>query len=297
MTIGGVKLKNIDEEIVEIRKNIDFKRNLFNTLGGLLTQESIDVMTEEIRKLERKVAILEERKKIGIYVPKKPTLGDDRYRGFYDKEALDILRVLYYDFFHKDPKLSYVMNKAMFDDDTLDIMAQIYLVRGEFPFRLMLTTCYKDYSPNEERSVGIRFDRKDLSKECAKEYLSFMSELIKRYTNDEINFICGDAINKNCTLAYIGDGDFYHYPGVLKEKMYYDFFNLLCDNNYRNIIYIGDTMMQNARYEEIERVNSDFVIRDIKAIAGFLGMTTEQLIHTNDELKNQILTLRRSTNN
>lgn len=283
-------MQKIDIEIIELKKLIKFKNGL---IGNFKDNPHLqEVIAEEIKTLERKLAILEERKRVGKYIPKKPVLGDDRYRNFDDKNALDILRVLYYEFFHKDPNLSFIDSLPMFSDPTLNIMAHTYLIRGEIPFKLMLTTTYEDYEAKCNSSVGIRFKRKDLLKKSAEEYLTLMAMLIKKYTNNEINFICGNAVNKVCTLSYIGEDDFYHYSGS-RLRMYYEFFNCLCDNNYRNIIYIGDTMKQNSKPEEIELVQTDIVMRDIEVISEHLGMTTEELLKSNQEFADQVLTLSR----
>lgn len=226
-----------------------------------------------------------------IYVPKKPELGDERYAKFVDKNALDMLRVLYYDYFHKDPNISLVENAHfMFGDPTLPIDVSTFLVRGDFPFRVMFSSFYKDYKPNEDWAVGVEIKRCNLEQENSDEYLDFISGLIRKYSNNDINFICGDGQNQICTLAYIGNRDFRYQQD---KKMYHYFFYLLFDNLQRNVIYIGDSMKKNVSQWEIELVHSEFIMPDIKTISQGLGIDEEEFIKQNEEIKRKILRLPR----
>lgn len=286
-------MKNITEEINKLNSIIKQKQQLIINLSKSnkeKKQELIARINNDILTLKRKVSILTEKQNKGIYIPQKPELGDQRYKKLVHKEALDILRVLYYDIFHKDPSISFISyNKALFIDDTLPVYGTAYLIRGEIPFEIMLQTQYKDYTPSEEHSVGIIIDKKNLLNKNTNEYFYLISTLITKYTHNEINFICGDHSDSNYTLAYIADQDFNHYKDTLNEKMFYDFFNLLCDNNVRNIIYIGNTMKQNARLDEIEKVYSNFVIPDMKFIADELRIPFENLQKSNEHIKKLIL--------
>jgi len=283
-------LKNIDKKINSLKERIEFKRNLLNLIDSKETK-LIEITKAEILSLERKMKILEERKKTGVYVPKKPELGDDRYKSFEYKQAIDMLRVLYYEFFHKDPSLSPIISScAMFDDPTLPIYSSNYLIRGEIPFSLMLTFEYPEYEANDKCSIGIKFDKKFLSKEISDEYLKLMSALIKEYSDNEINFICCDGINmEDCTLSYIGDDDFFYYEAPdRKTKMYYDFFDRLCDNNWRNIVYVADSMKKNALECEINQVDTEIIIPHMKRISKDLGITLDELKKSNEELCNKV---------
>jgi len=224
-----------------------------------------------------------------IYPMKKPELGDERYTKFVDKNALDMLRVLYYDWFKKDPNISFVENAcSMFGDPTLSIDISTFLIRGIFPFKIMYSSYYKDYKANEDWAVGVEIPRSNLEKENIDEYLDFIKALIRNYSNNDINFICGDGLNQACTAAYIGNRDF-HYEN--DQKRYHYFFSLLFDNLQRNVIYIGDSMKKNASQTEIEMVNSTFIVPDIRSISLGLGITEEELIKQNEEVKRKILRL------
>lgn len=285
-------MKNIDGEINQLQKIIDYQKKLINDLDktqlDLSHKELLQLMKEELLKLELERQAKLEIKKTGIYIPKKPELGDERYKNFLHKKGLDILRILYYDFFQKDPSLSLTENNWMFGDSTLPIPVTTFLIKGEIPFKLMLTSVYADYQPNDKYSIGIKFEKNHLTKEIGPKYLELMSMLIKRYSNNDINFICCDGLDRNCTLAYIGNNDF---SFSNDNNEYYDFFELLCDNLWRNIVYIGNTMKQNTKPEDIKRVDSKFVIPHIKFIAKGLGIPTQTLMESNEQLRRQVLTL------
>lgn len=226
-----IYLKKIDNEIKSLQSLIELKQHQIDKYNSNSIKGSNTTVTEiiqmEIEALKRKLQILKEKQKTGIYIPKKPSLGDDRYKNFTDKDALDILRVLYYDFFHKDPSLSPTANYVMFGDPTLPIYTSSYLIRGEIPFKLMLTTSYDNYIPSDTHSVGIKMDTKNVEKEIGLQYLKLISALIKRYSNNDINFICCDSMNRDCTISYIGESGFSH-DTYSNKRNYYDFFDNLC---------------------------------------------------------------------
>lgn len=290
-------MKKIDYEIEEIKKTIEIKQQVFESFSrNNKNEDLLEKINGDILSLKRKLGILEEKKNTGIYVAPKPELGDQRYNKFFHKTALDILRVLYYDVFRKDPSISFVSNnRAFFTDDTLPIYGASYSIKGQIPFEIMLQTPYKNYNPSENYSVGIRINKKYLLDEIKEDYFYLMSTLINKYTNNQINFICGDYFNENeiITLSYIADRDFYHYDDNFNTKRYYEFFNLLCDNNHRNIIYIGDTMKQNAKLDEIEKVYSDFVVPDMNFIANKLGLNINEIQNSNENIKKLILSPRK----
>ncbi len=161
---------------------------------------------------------------------------------------------------------------------TLPIYTEGYLIKGEIPFRIKFTENYSNNQPDEKYSIGIQVNKNDLSKEIAREYLKFMATLIRKYSNNAINFICCDGFNKahnfsNCPLAYIGENGFFK-NHTTKDKAYYEFFERLCDNNWRNIVYIGETVKQNAPLKEIAQVENEMIPFHLKSIAETLGIST-----------------------
>ena len=123
-------------------------------------QELVAAFKDEISTIKYKLVALEEKKKTKTFIPKKPELGDERYKKFYHKNAIDILRTLYYDTFHKDLSISFVENiDTLFNDSTLPIYVSSFLIRGEIPFIIMFTANYIEYKPLEDYSIGIKFDK------------------------------------------------------------------------------------------------------------------------------------------
>lgn len=286
-------MQNLSKELKSLQNKMIDKRNQLLKMQKDLAQNAsaIKGIQEELFALEKESKMLKAKQKRNAYCPKKPILGDERYKKFPDKNALDILRVLYYDFFHQDPSLSLTKDHIMFGDPSLSIWTQNYLIKGEIPFTLMLTANYQNYNPIEDYSVGIKLAKKNLSKEMGPEYLKLIAQLIKRYTNNEMNFICCDGGNEFCTLSFIGDIDFGYHPS--NQKMYYDFFARLCDNNLRNIVYIGEKMKENATEEEIQKADSEIVLPNRQIIAKNLGISLEELTKSNEELRDQALILSR----
>ena len=72
-----------------------------------------------------------------------------------------------------------------------------------------------------------------------------MLELIKIYSGNNVNLVLGNGVSTRGMLSFIADNELSVYP--VKDLGYYDFFNRLCDNNIRNIIYIGDSMKKGIK--------------------------------------------------
>lgn len=256
----------------------------------------IAILNNQVTSIDQELKILEEKK---LY-QKNPSLripryGDSKYQNYPDKEALDMLRVLYYEQFHQEPNISRITSDyTMFGDETLPIYVSTYSTKSPLPFKIMFETKYKDYKPKPDYALGIILARQLIAKEENEEYIHLILELFKKYTTHDLNFICGDGQNKTCTLAYIGENDFSHHRS--KEKDYYEFFNLLCDNLYRNIIYVGDTMKENAKESEIELVQNEFILPHIDEIARYQGITTPELTASNERIKKYILDRTKNTN-
>lgn len=254
--------------------------------------ERIEELTNAIKqmtyKLEQSIKFQNNPRQI---VTNKPEYGDGRYMLSSNKEGLDMLRVLYYDFFKKDPSLSFITSdSSMFTDNTLPIEVNTYLIRGIFQFKIMFEGFYKDYIANNNHSIGIKISKEQLMKKGNNKYFKLLNDLIKLYTNCDINFICSDSLLKDYTISYISDKNFV-YSGNLQEKRYYDFFELLCDNNLRNIIYIGETFKSNVSLEELKRVNNKFVHFHQELIAKQLGISYEKLLDDNNNIKKLILNI------
>ena len=275
-------IESLQNKIVEMNTRLEsLKRNGLN--NDICIADIENQISVSQKKLEMLIA-----KKSGLKIP--PKYGDIKYYDYKTKESIDMLIVLYYDYFKKDPSISLSDGYyPMFGDDTLRIISERLLVKGKIPFNLMLTCNHTNYLPNDNGSVAVRFHIKNIDKQYINKYMELFSILIKKYTDNDINLILSDASFEACTLAYISNSDFDHYYSNEKTKLYYDFFNCLCDNIWRNIIYIGDTMKQNALEQEIEKVNSDFVVPHKKFTADNIGISYEKLTDKNEAIKKMIL--------
>ena len=240
----------------------------------------------QIAFLERKIEELEKRKNQKREIIQQPFIGDDRYKKFPNKTLLDHFRIPYYQLFKKDPSISYITEDiAMFNDDSLRVYADKYLIRGEFPFKLMISEADKTIMPNINTSIGVNFKKEYLSRSDANLYLSLMADFIRKCTSQDINLILESATSKECTIAFISDIDFYN----VTKKEYYQFFHDLCDNLARNIIYIGSTLKNGATEEEIESVETEYVQIQQQQIAKHRGITEQELKKANEETKQKIL--------
>ena len=198
-------------------------------------------------------------------------------------------RVCYYNYFQQDPRILPVPKcDMMFYDPTLYIPVDTYLVNGKIPFNIMFTANYHDYKSDNTKSISIELPFEVLSKEENEDYLKFIIELIRIYSGDRVNLVIGNGISTRGTLSYIGDSNFSSHFN--KEEWYYNLFNELCDNNVRNIIYIGDSIKKGVKSETIDKVQREII--DIhKRLTASKSMTQEELEESNEKIKKRILSI------
>ena len=168
-----------------------------------------------------------------------PSIGDERYKKSPFKPAIDFLRVLYYAHYSIDPSINYVDDNVVFYDPSLPIFGECYSVRGKFPFRIFFQSKYDGCLPNDSRTIAIKIYEENLDDDI----LTFAIYLINRFTGKNPNFIVSDMreSKSETTIAYVSKSDLVH-EGMGKSKSYYNFFECLCDNSWRNIVYIGEEM-------------------------------------------------------
>lgn len=115
-----------------------------------------------------------------------------------------------------------------------------------------------------------------------------MLELIKIYSGDNVNLVLGNGVSTRGMLSFIADKELAVYLG--KEFGYYDFFDRLCDNNVRNVIYIGDSMKKGVKSETINKVQNEIIDLHKKFTANEV-MTEEELEKSNEKIKQRILSI------
>ncbi len=269
---------SLDEKIERTKKCLNlFRNNLNKTTDEERIKKLKEIIKEEEEELQRLIDKKSRANKVII-----PQYGDFRYAKFLCKNAIDMLRVKYYELYQTDPSISEVYGiNYMFYDSTLNIPVYPYKVRGNVPFEIMFTDYYINYAPCENNSIAIKLDRNQILNFDNEESVKFIINLIKMYSGHEINFICDDII------AYIGN-DYFKY-----SNKYYDFFNELCDNTLRNITYIGDTLKDYGNLDEINKVNARFVDYHHQIKAEYRDMTLDELEDENRQITQMVLKLQK----
>lgn len=283
-------MKNIDNIIEQIKQGIK-RQEMYIAKENPETEEgrkNIEFYRCKIAELEYRIEELEEKKKENksILIPK---YGDGKYASNSYKEAFDMLRVCYYNYFHQDPNFSPVPKwDMMFYDPTLWLPVDTYLVKGRIPFQIMFSNNYPNHKSDNSKSISIEFPFEVLTKDENEEYLRCMLELLKIYSGDSVNLVLGNGVNTRGTLSFIADRDLSMY--FRKESGYYEFFDRLCDNNVRNIIYIGDSMTKGVKSETINKVQSE-IIEFHKSLITSEEITEEELEKLNVKIKKRILSI------
>ena len=173
-----------------------------------------------------------------------PEIGDQRYSKFYFKPTLDIIRIEYYKKYGKDPSINpSIDDNVMFTDPSLPISREAFCFRGKFPFKIYLQKNYENNQQDNSRTIAVKFAEKNFNDEN----LIFIFDLISKLTGKSSNLIVYDFLdNYRYTVSFISQFDML--PCYV--NYYYDFFERLCDNNYRNIIYIGDDLKYGVKVQQ-----------------------------------------------
>ena len=209
------------------------------------------------------------------YVPK---IGDSRYTKFTHKSFLDIIRVKYYEKYGKDPSISEgKVGGVVFSDATLPIFGTSYHFRGGFPFEIWFGISYKG---DNTSIVSIVAKKEQLNDDNAE----FMLDIIKDITNQDANLIFNDGLCTKITVSFI-DPKGNMFLNDDSSKNYYRFFDLLCDNIYRDIIYIGDSLKDGVDEETLKYVDENYVIRHKNLMVEDGKITKEELVARNEYVK------------
>ena len=209
------------------------------------------------------------------YVPK---IGDSRYTKFTHKNFLDIIRVKYYEKYGKDPSISEgKVGGVVFSDETLPIYGTSYYFRGKFPFKIWFSSSFKG---DDTSVVSMVAKKEHLNEENAE----FMLDIIKDITNQDANLIFNDYLCTEITVSFIDIGKCFFFDED-DPREYYRFFDLLCDNIYRDIIYIGDSLKDGVDEETLKRVDEKYVKRHKRMMVEDEKITKEELDARNEYVK------------
>lgn len=213
------------------------------------------------------------------YVPK---IGDERYSKFYYKSSLDIIRVEYYKKYQKDLSITQKEYAAIFDDPSLQIWGIPYYFRGNFHFESYLQGDYEYSKPDDSNTITVKIDEKNINDES----LSFAYNLINMLTGKDPNLIVGisDISKYVYTISFISKNDI--------SIGYYNFFARLCDNNYRNIIYIGSDLTDDVNSDQINSVKNEFVDPGLANFAANFHMSVDEVEDFNNNIVGKVFVKR-----
>ncbi len=212
------------------------------------------------------------------YMNYAPTIGDGRYTKFTHKSLLDIIRVRYYKKYGKDPSISDgKIGGAIFHGPTLPIFGDSYYFRGKFPFKIWFSSSFKG---NDTSVVSMVAKKEHLNEENAE----FMLDIIKDITNQDANLIFNNLDGTEITVSFIDIGKCFFFNED-DPREYYRFFDLLCDNIYRDIIYIGDSLKDGVDEETLKRVDENYVKRHKRMMVEYGKVTQEELDARNEYVK------------
>jgi len=284
-------MKNVDNIIKQIELAIEKYELIIHRNESIIsrkkckTEKELEYYKRKIEELKYRIKELKKTNSSGLI----PTYGDGKYATSSYKEAIDMLRVCYYNYFQQDPRILPVPKwDMMFYDPTLYIPVDTYLVNGKIPFYIMYSANYPEYKSDNTKSISIELPFEVLSKEENEEYLKLIIQLIKIYSGDNVNLVFGNGISTRGTLSYIGDKN--KGSCINNEDWYYNFFYELCDNNVRNIIYIGESIRKGVKSETIDKVQREII--DIhKRLTASKLMTQEELEESNERIKKRILSI------
>ncbi len=282
-------MKNIDCIIEQIKEGIKLQKILITRENPEteIGYKNIELYKCKIAELEYRIKELDAKKNHRAILP--PKYGDDKYASDNYKETFDMLRVWYYNHFNREPNFSKAPKRnMMFYDPTLFLPVNTYSIKGNIPFQIMFSANYPNHKSDNTKSISVELPFEILSKDENENYLKYMLELIRIYSGDNANLVFGNGLNTKGTLSFIANRNIS--PSSRKGNDYYDFFDRLCDNNVRNIIYIGDSMKKGIKQETIDKVQSN-IIDFHKKLMTNETVSKEKLENTNEKIKNRILSL------
>ena len=219
-----------------------------------------------------------DKKKINNYIP---YIGDSRYHNLEHKFALDVIRVKYYLKYHKDPSITPLNDIVPLYDHTFQATGTSYIIRGACTFKIFLNN-HKDCKENPNTDIMIEVNKDQFTDDN----IVFMYGLIKLFSGNNANFIAGDLRNKNYVIGYISKKRHFNILNPL-----YCFISEFCDNNWRNIVYIGDDLKEGISEEEINHVNEDFIVFHQKGICEYLNISEDDFNEKYLSINKQLLKL------
>lgn len=277
------------DEMVIVKDRIDDLKRLL--AGGNMTISDNKDVYYELMSLCECLEDLKKKHRIEYSNSNyKPTLGDGRYFDFPNKKLIDYLRILYYEKYDKDLSVTYQGNVSMFSND-MAVFSNKYSIRGVYPYILMISSLDDKLVKDFDASIMISISS-DLVFKSDSDDLKSVIDFVINYMGHPINFIFSDAKFQNISFARISDKDFYTNMDASKNyyKFIYDFFDsYYLSDIYKNVIFIGPEMYNNASQNDIVNANKDYILRAKSIIAKDNNITVSELELFNEKIKRKIL--------
>ncbi|MBR4672786.1 MAG: hypothetical protein IKO78_06300 [Bacilli bacterium] len=272
------ELENMDPKDPDNRFKYANKQSELNIQRRKL-EEFIEKQNQENSQMERT--------KTGKFIT--PFAGDDRYKKYTNKNALDIFRIAYYKELGKDATIADIGQKGFFDSLS-PMSAYFYHIKDDEPvsYKLVIKTEQEHLSKDNNASVGTIISTDCLFSEAADGNMRVATNFMTQYTGSPINLIISDNKLKQITFARISDHDMGKKNNG--EKDYYGFFERLYDGESHNVVFISPDLTRNASQADVIGAANDFVLPTRRKIAEENGFKdVNKLLLFNGKIKKKVL--------
>ena len=227
------------------------------------------------------------RAKTGMFAV--PAVGDERYKGYENKSALDIFRTAYFKELRKDASIADIGSRNFFDCIS-PMSACFYNIKdGEtISYRLMIRTEHEQLSKDENASIGAIISTDGLFNEATSGNMRVVTNFMTQYTGSPINLIISDNKLKEITFARISDHDMG--KNNQGQKDYYGFFQRMYDGGKHNVVFISPDLTRNASQSDVIGVATEFVLPQRRKIVEENGFrNVNNLLLFNGKIKKKVL--------
>lgn len=302
-------LSTIDE-IRMVRLEIKKKKEELEGIDPTLPENRFKYPNKksELSCLEKKLESLEKRKKKEVEQNEKdfqglgsqivrdnflnsipPVVGDERFKDYPNKRALDEYRRIHYELLKKDVSIEYLDKRPLFATKN-PILAESYEIKEKFPilFKLMIKSDDNSLEKDENASVSATILTDTLLKEdCGKSVKSVMS-FMREYTGSPLNFIISDKRLKEVTFGTISNKEIGKNEEGLLE--YYQFLIKLLYGSSNNLVYLGHEIISKSNYSEFIRSTREIIIpSEERIVTSNPSMTEAEITTLNERIKQKIL--------
>lgn len=230
------------------------------------------------------------------YIPIAPTIGDKRYKDFENKKQLDPLRIIHFNFFHRDPSITFLESEdghaTMFENGRF-LGTNWYKIRGNPSYHIQFSASMQEKFTGSIliSSNVINPFTYDSFSYLDKNYIRSLNGYITQICKSGINLILSDFTFKTLSFGYISlpnpkKGDYTDFIDCAMEQ-------LGCDGGMigdRNIIYIGDDIKKDFTKDEIKE-GEEMIKRGRNNIIQYNSISPDKLEEFNEKAMQKILKL------